>query len=152
MRSITSFVRSTTLFAKGNLVLCPLKENGVSLWLNDVGRKRSNDVVSYGHKHKKKDTIFIVSFFLEASPGFEPGNNGFADRGLTAWLWHRILFAFQPVHYSRHFFVCQYLFTLFFMKHRLTAIWSTRYAPVKRCYAPWSEAPTFYFSSRRLAS
>lgn len=24
-------------------------------------------------------------------PGFEPGNNGFADRGLTAWLWHHLL-------------------------------------------------------------
>ena len=23
-------------------------------------------------------------------PGFEPGNKGFADLGLTAWLWHRI--------------------------------------------------------------
>ena len=27
---------------------------------------------------------------MEASPGFEPGNNGFADRGLTAWLWRLI--------------------------------------------------------------
>ena len=41
----------------------------------------------YGHKHKKKDTIFIVSFFLEAPPGFEPGHKGFADLCLTTWLW-----------------------------------------------------------------
>ena len=32
-----------------------------------------NDVVSCGHKHKKKDTIFIVSFFLEAPPRLELG-------------------------------------------------------------------------------
>ena len=53
--------------------------------------------------------------FLEVSPGFEPGNNGFADRGLTAWLWHRILFAFQPVYYNRHFFVCQGFFAFSFL-------------------------------------
>ena len=28
-------------------------------------------------------------FFLEVPPGFEPGHNGFADRGLTAWLWYQ---------------------------------------------------------------
>ena len=27
---------------------------------------------------------------MEVPPGFEPGHNGFADRGLTAWLWYRI--------------------------------------------------------------
>ncbi len=25
----------------------------------------------------------------EVPPGFEPGNNGFADRSLTTWVWHR---------------------------------------------------------------
>ncbi len=35
---------------------------------------------------KRKSTPFGVLFLLEASPGFEPGSNGFADRGLTAWL------------------------------------------------------------------
>ena len=28
--------------------------------------------------------------FLEAPPGFEPGDKGFADPCLTAWLWRRI--------------------------------------------------------------
>ena len=29
---------------------------------------------------------------LEAPPGFEPGNKGFADLGLTTWLWrHNLL-------------------------------------------------------------
>ena len=27
---------------------------------------------------------------LEVPPGFEPGNKGFADLRLTAWLWHRV--------------------------------------------------------------
>ena len=27
---------------------------------------------------------------LEVPPGFEPGNEGFADLCLTTWLWHRI--------------------------------------------------------------
>ena len=26
---------------------------------------------------------------MEAPPGFEPGNKGFADLGLTTWQWHR---------------------------------------------------------------
>ena len=31
-----------------------------------------------------------IQDFLEVPPGFEPGNNGFADRGLTAWLWYHM--------------------------------------------------------------
>ena len=30
-------------------------------------------------------------FILEAPPGFGPGHKGFADLGLTAWLWCQIL-------------------------------------------------------------
>ena len=37
---------------------------------------------------KKKGTLFSVSFFLEVTPGFEPGNQGFADPCLTTWLCH----------------------------------------------------------------
>ena len=30
-----------------------------------------------------------IDIILEATPGFEPGNRGFADLCLTAWLWRR---------------------------------------------------------------
>ena len=48
----------------GNLVLCPLKRNDVSLQLNDVASKLANDVVSIGHKHKKQSTSEEVLCFL----------------------------------------------------------------------------------------
>ncbi len=38
----------------------------------------------------KRKTRFSVSFFLEVTPGFEPGNEGFADPCLTTWLCHHI--------------------------------------------------------------
>ena len=45
--------------AKHNLVLCPLKRNDVSLRLNDVDRKRSNDVVSEKEPGEKPDFLNI---------------------------------------------------------------------------------------------
>ena len=42
------------------------------------------------HRSKKKSTAYAVLFFLEAPPGFEPGDKGFADPCLTTWLWRRI--------------------------------------------------------------
>ena len=35
---------------------------------------------------KEKSTAFAVLFLLEATPGFEPGDKGFADLCLTTWL------------------------------------------------------------------
>ena len=37
-------------------------------------------------KTQKKDGLFTTILILEAAPGFEPGNRGFADRCLTTWL------------------------------------------------------------------
>ena len=34
-----------------------------------------------------KKTVLTERSFLEAPPGFEPGNEGFADPCLTTWLW-----------------------------------------------------------------
>ena len=37
---------------------------------------------------KTKSTSYEVLFFLEVTAGFEPADNGVADRGLTTWLRH----------------------------------------------------------------
>ena len=81
MRSITSFtpqgvtlfVRSRALFAEGNLVLCPQADNDVSLQLNDVDRKRSNDVVSL-RTQTQKETLpkKRKCFFLGPTLKMEP--------------------------------------------------------------------------------
>ncbi len=43
---------------------------------------------------KKAPKVLIIKAFkgfsLEVPPRFELGNNGFADRGLTTWLWYHI--------------------------------------------------------------
>ena len=38
------------------------------------------------YKKHKNSAQKMVQSFLEAPPGFEPGDKGFADIGLTAWL------------------------------------------------------------------
>ena len=38
----------------------------------------------------KKTLVQKNESFLEATPRIELGNNGFADRGLTTWLWYHI--------------------------------------------------------------
>ncbi len=40
---------------------------------------------------KQKSTALAVLFCLEAPPGFEPGDKGFADLCLTTWLCRHIV-------------------------------------------------------------
>ena len=54
----------------------------------------------------KKTLVPKNESFLEVPPRFELGNNGFADRGLTTWLWHHILFS-RGDYYNRVKSVCQ---------------------------------------------
>ena len=42
--------------------------------------------ITYYFLLSKNPERLRIQDFLEASPRFELGNNGFADRGLTAWL------------------------------------------------------------------
>ena len=42
---------------------------------------------------EKRASLATCSFFLEVTAGFEPADNGVADRGLTTWLRHHIFFA-----------------------------------------------------------
>ena len=39
-------------------------------------------------RYNKKALTNVSAFFLEVTPGFEPGNQGFADPCLTTWLCH----------------------------------------------------------------
>ena len=39
---------------------------------------------------QKRSTCFAGASFLEVTPGFEPGNQGFADPCLTTWLCHHL--------------------------------------------------------------
>ena len=41
-------------------------------------------------KKERQSSFENCRSFLEVPPGFEPGHNGFADRGLTTWLRYRI--------------------------------------------------------------
>ena len=43
---------------------------------------------------KRKQVFRLALFFLEVTVGFEPTDNGVADRGLTTWLRHQILLIF----------------------------------------------------------
>ena len=44
---------------------------------------------AFGHE-KTPETQVFREFWLEVTPGFEPGNEGFADPCLTTWLCHRM--------------------------------------------------------------
>ena len=58
MQSITSFTAiAVTLFAKGNLVLCPLKRNDVCVF------HRKTMLCPCGHKHKKRHDFHRVFLF-----------------------------------------------------------------------------------------
>ena len=50
---------------------------------------RSAQSATYATK-TKKDTPCGCPFVLEVQAGFEPADNGVADRGLTTWLLHQI--------------------------------------------------------------
>ena len=47
---------------------------------------RLHKIETPSYLQQKKDTLYSVSFFLEATPRFELGNQGFADPCLTTWL------------------------------------------------------------------
>ena len=50
---------------------------------------RLHKIETPSYLQQKKDTLYSVSFFLEATPRFELGNQGFADPCLTTWLCRR---------------------------------------------------------------
>ena len=97
MQSITSFVRSTTLFAEGNLVLCPLIENDVLASLEmmltasgqtmlcpaDTNTKRKHfpkGSVSFWRRHPESDRGIKVLQTSALPLGYGAEKNG-ADYG-----------------------------------------------------------------------
>ena len=55
-----------------------------------------------GHE-KTPETQAFREFWLEVTPGFEPGNEGFADPCLTTWLCHRTISPLVSILYRRAF-------------------------------------------------
>ena len=55
---------------------------------------------------QKRSTCKAGASFLEVTPGFEPGNQGFADPCLTTWLCHHLghLYYMQTFRKSPHLF------------------------------------------------
>ena len=65
--------------------------------------KKRTVVVSCKFLNKKIGTSLTCSD-MEVPPGFEPGNKGFADLGLTTWQWHRAYMSRQRrLFYKRRF-------------------------------------------------
>ena len=56
--------------------------------------------------HWKKDFTKVKSFFLEATPRIELGNQSFADSCLTAWLCLRVL-SVNENYYITYYCICQ---------------------------------------------
>ena len=65
---------------------------------------RSAQSATYATK-TKRTLLAGVLFVLEVQAGFEPADNGVADRGLTTWLLHQNFLL--PQHYNKVFLLCQ---------------------------------------------
>ena len=61
---------------------------------------------------KTLQPLRLQGFFLEVTPGFEPGNQGFADPCLTTWLCHRVYYIIcdnrEKIHNFLKRFQCPY--------------------------------------------
>ena len=66
---------------------------------------------SFGLDKKLSNPIGLLNF-LEVTAGFEPADNGVADRGLTTWLRHHISWCIStmPYYYTKVFCICQEVF------------------------------------------
>ena len=62
-------------------------------------------------EYKKKKPLTRL-FFLEVQAGFEPADNGVADRGLTTWLLHQIFVCLNII--AELFVFVKSFFTLFY--------------------------------------
>ena len=65
-----------------------------------TSRAQHTSLARQGKHHEKTHPQKQVRF-LEVPPGFEPGNNGFADRCLTTCLWYRMDQLYSSVLWSQ---------------------------------------------------
>ena len=56
---------------------------------SDLNRRESRSLLIYDWQLQNKNAPDWVHFVLEVTIGFEPMDNGVADRGLTTWLRHQ---------------------------------------------------------------
>ena len=89
----TSFVEGNFVYTVGVTSFCVRKRNEVDSKLpNEVLALLVTELCPTDTNTKRKSKSFDLLFFLEVPPGFEPGNQSFADSCLTTWLWyHSIL-------------------------------------------------------------
>ena len=70
-------------------------------------------------KGKKKGIPKGIPFSLEVTAGFEPADNGVADRGLTTWLRHQVFGCFNIIaelfSFVKCFFILFYAFLYFWL-------------------------------------
>ena len=77
---------------------------------------------SFGLDKKLSNPIGLLNF-LEVTAGFEPADNGVADRGLTTWLRHQIFVCFNIIAEVFRFVKCFLtLFLAFCRKFALSFI------------------------------
>ena len=66
-------------------------------------------------KERKNGIPNGIPFSLEVQAGFEPADNGVADRGLTTWLRHQIVDCFNIISNLFAFVKCFFSFILCFL-------------------------------------
>ena len=117
----------------------------------DMGRDAPQGCGSAGCRsvpsEKETPSFRMVFLFLEVTPGFEPGNEGFADPCLTTWLCHRTVSPLDSILYAPGFVKRETEFLPAFLSPP-----SDKALREKRAPRPQDAALRAYFASGRMPS